>query len=95
MDGRIILQELATHRYLAADDSWSESCRQAKVFEHTYQALLKGLSFHTQPMQVVWCFRNPAANMYIAVHPSDSDRIRACISCPLTGSPMEVRSAAS
>lgn len=87
MNGRIILQELSTHHYLAADDSWAESCQQAKVFEHTYQALLKGLSFHTGPMQVVWCFRNPAVNMYIAVHPSDSGRIRGCVSCPLTGQP--------
>ena len=81
MDGRIILQEISTHRYLAADDSWAESCQQAKAFEDTCQALLKGLSFHTRPMQVVRCFRNPAANMYIAVHPSDSDRIRPCVSC--------------
>lgn len=95
MSGRIILQDLSTHRYLAPDNSWAESCQQAKVFEHTYQALLTGLSFHAGPMQVVWCFRNPAANMYIAVHPSDGDRIRACVSCPLAGRPRQEGSAAS
>jgi hypothetical protein len=84
MRGRIILQDISTHRYLAPDNSWTQSCQQAKVFEHTYQALLEGLSLHNTPTQMVWCFRNPAANLYVAVHPQDSNRIQACVSCPLS-----------
>ena len=87
MSGRVILQDLSTHRYLTPDDCWAESCQQAKVFEHTYQALLRGLDFHARPIQVVWCFRNPAENMYIAVQPDDSDKIRACVFCPLARRP--------
>jgi hypothetical protein len=56
---------------------------------------LKGLSFRTGPLQVVWCFRNPAENMYMAVHPQDSDRIRPCVSCPMANRPNRERLAPS
>lgn len=82
--GRVILQDLETHSYLAGDSSWASSCQQAKVFEHTYVALLEGLNYHPKALQVVWCFRNPSMNMYLPVNPADGARVVACDFCPLT-----------
>jgi hypothetical protein len=85
MRGRIILQEVSTGAYVADDGSWVESCQQAKVFEHIYLALLRGLDIRDKCLQVVWCFRNPAASMYLPVRPEDGERVRTCGECPLMG----------
>ena len=84
--GRVILQDLHTHCYLSSDNSWVGSCQRARVFEHTYLALLEGLGHPQKALQVVWCFQNPARNMYVSVKPEDSARIYACSHCPLSGS---------
>ncbi len=81
--GRVILQDLQTHSYLSSDNSWVGSCQRARVFEHTYLALLEGLGYPQKALQVVWCFQNPARNMYVAVKAEDTDRIHGCSQCPL------------
>jgi hypothetical protein len=88
MEGRVILQDLTTHSYLAKDNSWAESCQRARVFEHTYEAVLEGLEHREKVLQVVWCFQNPAKNMYLPVKAEDSDRIYECVSCPLAHAPV-------
>lgn len=85
MRGRIILQDVATQFYLAADSSWVKGCQQARVFEHTYLALLEGLDHHEKTTQVVWCFKNRDMNMYLAVRPGDSNCVQPCVFCPLAG----------
>ena len=77
------MQEVITRRYLAADGSWTESCQGAKTFEHTYLALLEGISHPEKTIQVVWCFRNPSLNMYLAVRPGDEALTCPCLECPL------------
>jgi hypothetical protein len=66
--GCIILQDLASHFYLAAGPSWVKSCQQAGVFDHTWEAILEGLKHKDNRLQLVWCFSSPSATMYIAVH---------------------------
>lgn len=83
MNGRIILQDLLNHTYLSLEETWVESCQQARVFEHTYQALLEGLQHTDRHSQVVWCFQNPSENMYVLVRPENKDRIFPCENCPL------------
>ncbi len=83
MRGRIILQDLDTHSYLNQDGAWSSSCQQARIFDHTYMALLEGLDHEDKHTQVVWCFRDPGANLYMAVRPADKAKIYPCEACPL------------
>jgi hypothetical protein len=83
MNRRVIIQESSSHVYLAADGSWTSDCQQARTFEHTYLALLEGMNHPGKSLQVVWCFRNPAMNMYLPVHPGDDATTCHCIECPL------------
>jgi hypothetical protein len=96
MSGRVIVQDTATRRYLGPESSWVESCQQARVFEHTYLALLEGLQHRDKILQVVWCFQNPVENLYIAVRPEHQGRIRPCEICKLGPGPrpMSLRAAA-
>jgi hypothetical protein len=85
MNGRIILQDLLNHLYLGIDNSWVKSCQQARVFKHTYLALLEALHHPDRASQVVWCFQKPDLNFYIAAKSEDTVRIHRCVSCPLLG----------
>lgn len=82
MKGRVILQDIVSHQYLAPDGGWAASCQQARTFEHTYLALLDGLEHRDKHTQVVWCFQNPSENMYMPVRPQDSGLVLPCQSCP-------------
>jgi hypothetical protein len=82
MKGRVILQDLVSHNYLAAGDTWVASCQKARTFEHTYLALLEGLE-HREKTQVVWCFQNLRENMYVVVRSYTDDHIYPCVTCPL------------
>lgn len=81
--GRIILQDLVSHEYLASNGSWSEHCQQTREFEHLWMALLEGLNHSGRPMQIVWCFANPALNMYLPVHAGQRHPVHACEVCPI------------
>ena len=83
MNRRIIMQEPTTRLYLAPDGSWTNNCQQARTFEHTYLALLEGMNHYEKTLQVVWCFRDPALNMYLSVRPGEETRTCQCIECPL------------
>lgn len=83
MSRRVIMQEVETRLYLAADGSWTHNCQQARTFEHTYLALLEGLRYSAKNLQVVWCFRNPSLNMYLPVRPEGEATLCHCVSCPL------------
>ena len=86
MKGRIILQDLVGHGYLANDGSWVNQCQGARAFERLYLALLDGLNHSEKHLQIVWCFRNPALNIYLPVRAQDNDRLNCCEVCPLAGS---------
>ena len=83
MDRRVIIQESSRRLYLGADNTWTSDCQQAKTFEHTYLALLEGLNHPSKSLQVVWCFRDPALNMYLSVRPGDETPPCQCVQCPL------------
>ena len=83
MKRRIIIQEPTTRLYLAPDGTWTNNCQKARTFEHTYLALLEGINYSERALQVVWCFRNPALNMYLSVRPEDDALTCACAECPL------------
>lgn len=83
MRGRILLQDLNSHSYLGKDGAWTKTCQQARVFEHTYIALLEGLDQEDKHTQVVWCFRDPSSNLYMAVRPGDNGKLYPCEACPL------------
>ena len=85
MRGRILLQRLDTRRYLGTAGEWADSCQKARIFEHTYQALLEGLE-HPESTQEVWCFRNPTRNLYTAVRPEDDPGVLPCEACSLADS---------
>lgn len=89
MSGRVILQDLLNHRYLGSGGSWVTSCQNAIVFEHTYQAALEGLH-HPEHTQVVWCFRNPSQNLYMAVRPDEERAVSPCDTCPLADATSQV-----
>ena len=82
MSGRVILQDLRTHSYLGDDGTWVSSCQHARLFDHTYVALLEGLK-HAEQMQVVWCFQNPSQNLYMPVRPGDEHLVFPWKTCPL------------
>ena len=82
MGGRIILQDLGNRLYLGSDGAWANSCQAAKLFEHTYLALLEGLNHAGKHLQVVRCFQNPGANMYMPVHPVEELNLVCCEKCP-------------
>src|SRR6516162_9747571 len=83
MRGRILLQDLETHRYFAGEGMWAAGCQQAKVFEHTWMALQEGLNHADRTTQVVWCFGDPSENMYMLVRPYDGAVVYPCGTCPL------------
>ena len=82
MRGGIILQDLLTHDYLTPAGAWAPTCQEARLFDHTYLALLEGLQHRDRATQVVWCFRNPSLSLFLPVHASDSHRVIACATCP-------------
>src|SRR3974377_2290274 len=86
MRGRILLQDLLSHYYLAPKGTWTSNCQDARVFEHTYMALQEGLNLRDRPSQVVWCFRNPSSSMYLPVRSLDADKISPCASVFLSAS---------
>ncbi len=84
-EGRIILQDLASHCYLTSDRSWVKSCQEAKEFDHVFQALVEAVRQPDKHPQVVWCFRNPSLNLYFAVSPGDKEHLFPCKTCPIAG----------
>jgi len=83
MNRRVIIQDSSGRMFLAADGSWTNDCQHARTFEHTYLALLEGLNYPGKLLQIVWCFRNPAQNMYLSVHPGEESLVCRCIECPV------------
>ena len=83
MSRRIYLQDLESHYYLSEDNTWVKTCQQARVFPHTYLALLEGLQHKERRTQVLWCLGGPKLNVYVLVRPRDDDHTQACESCPL------------
>ena len=81
---RVLLQNSRTGRYLSADETWVEDCRQAKEFEWTHLALREGLSRRDIHCQLVWCFGNPGLNLYFGILRSEGVR---CGKCPLKSDP--------
>ncbi len=92
MSGRVIIQDTKTRCYLGQGCSWVQSCQEARVFEHTYTALLEGLEHRDKTLQVVWCFQHPEQNLYVAVRPGDEAHIQPCTACKLVA-PAAKRSA--
>ena len=84
MSRRIILQEVNTCLYLATNGSWTANCQEAKKYDHTYQALLEGMTHSDKVLQVVWCFRNPSMNLYMNVRPGQELLTHPCLQCPLS-----------
>src|SRR5215831_20378332 len=83
MSRRIYLQDLESHYYLSEDGTWVKTCQQAKVFPHTYLALLEGLKQTERRTQVLWCLGSPRLNIYVLVRPHDDVRTQPCSTCPL------------
>jgi hypothetical protein len=86
--GRILVQNLADRRFLAADRSWIADCFAARVFDHTSIALIEALKRRGEPLQVVWCFRHPLRSLYFSVHRGDTDRVALCQNCPCLEEPI-------
>jgi len=83
---RIVLQDLASRRYLSADGTWVSSCLEAMTFEHTCMAVLEGVKHRETRCQIVWCFEPPSTSLYLSVFGEDLSRVRACENCPCLGS---------
>lgn len=77
------MQEPVSRLYLGRDGSWTRDCQQARTFDHTYLALLEGMNYSDKALQIVWCFRDPALNMYLSVRPGQEAPTCACVECPL------------
>lgn len=80
MRGRILLQDLQNHRFLTSDGGWSQNCKKAQNFDHTYRALFVGLARRDRRTQVVWCFEDRAKNLYLPVRAGDP--VYRCLNCP-------------
>jgi hypothetical protein len=69
MRGTIVLQDMKSARYLAADGDWVTNPGEARQFEHTWAALLEGLAHRGKQLQVLWSLPGPAEHIRIPVGP--------------------------